>query len=282
MRRHQTVARKAVSGQRRRATTARTFAALAEGSASHLQGLDQRAFLDRLERDHDNLRAALEWAVGRPEPELAVGIGVALWRFWQQRGYLNEARTRLETIHAQDWPLDPRTRGRLLEALGGVAYWQADESGQPATERYDQALALWRELGDKREIANALYNAAFSLGITVGVVGPRRRGRGSVVRGAVGRGTGDLPRARRSVARPTSCGHANSHYFSNDPIDRRGRSRGSPSRSSARSVTARWRRGRSICSAVRRPRPATRRRRDGTSRRAADFERLRATRRASP
>ncbi len=148
---------------------ARTFAALAEGSASHLQGLDQRAFLDRLERDHDNLRAALEWAVGRPEPELAVGIGVAMWRFWQQRGYLNEARTRLEAIHAQDWPLDPRTRGRLLEALGGVAYWQADQPA--ATERYEQALALWRELDDKHEIANALYNAAFSLGISVGSSG---------------------------------------------------------------------------------------------------------------
>ena len=91
-----------------------------------LQGAEQRAWLDRLERDHDNLRAALSWATGRPDPETAVRLCFALWRFWQQRGYLVEARSELDGIAAQAWDLPAPLRARFAETLGGVAYWQAD------------------------------------------------------------------------------------------------------------------------------------------------------------
>ncbi len=133
---------------------------LAERAAPNLTGMEQRTWLDRLERDHDNLRAALEWATARPEAELAARLGFALWRFWQQRGYLNEARIRFEAMAVQDWALDPVCAARFAEGFGGVAYWQADH---PVAERwYDEALRIWREIGDKGEIANALYNSAYS------------------------------------------------------------------------------------------------------------------------
>ena len=133
---------------------------LAERAMPNLTGKDQRLWLDRLEREHDNLRAALEWATARPEPELAARMGFALWRFWQQRGYLNEARIRFEAMAAQDWSLDPVCAARFAEGFGGVAYWQADH---PAAARwYGEQLRIWRELGDKREIANALYNDAYA------------------------------------------------------------------------------------------------------------------------
>ena len=133
---------------------------LAEGAMPHLTGAEQREWLDRLERDHDNLRAALEWATARPDPDLGARMGFALWRFWQQRGYLNEARMRLEAMAAQDWALEPVYAAHFAEAIGGVAYWQADH---PAAERwYHEALRIWREQGDKREIANALYNDAYA------------------------------------------------------------------------------------------------------------------------
>ena len=80
---------------------------LAEQAAPHLSGADQRTWLDRLERDHDNLRAALDWATARPDPEVAARLAFALWRFWQQRGYLNEARARFEAMAAQGWSLEP-------------------------------------------------------------------------------------------------------------------------------------------------------------------------------
>jgi len=144
---------------------ARVFLELAQRAAPHLQGADQRAWLDRLERDHDNLRAALARAATRPDPELAVALAFALWRFRQQRGYLVEARRELDALAARDWDLAPTTRARLAEALGGVAYWQADIA--VAERWYDEALSIWRtraadgETESRRELANALYNRAF-------------------------------------------------------------------------------------------------------------------------
>ena len=108
---------------------------LAERAAPNLSGADQRQWLDRLERDHDNLRAALDWATARPEPELAARLAFALWRFWQQRGYLNEARARFEAMAAQGWGLEPVCAARFAEALGGVAYWQADHAVADALVR---------------------------------------------------------------------------------------------------------------------------------------------------
>jgi predicted ATPase/class 3 adenylate cyclase len=138
----------------------RAFLELAERAAPNLSGADQREWLDRLERDHDNLRAALDWATAKPEPELAIRLAFALWRFWQQRGYLNEARARFEGLAARRWTLEPRLAARFAEGFGGIAYWQADH--ETAASRYHEALRLWRQLGDKREMANALYNDAYA------------------------------------------------------------------------------------------------------------------------
>ena len=139
---------------------ARAFLDLAERAAPNLSGAEQRQWLDRLERDHDNLRAALDWSTARPEPDIAARLAFALWRFWQQRGYLNEARVRFDTMASKHWTLEPVVAARFAEGFGGVAYWQADH---PVADRwYEEALRLWRRLGDKREIANALYNDAYA------------------------------------------------------------------------------------------------------------------------
>jgi tetratricopeptide (TPR) repeat protein len=135
------------------------FADLAERAAPELSGANQRTWLDRLERDHDNLRAAVEWAADH-DPPLAVRLAFALWRFWQQRGYLNEARVRFDAMAARDWALEPRDRARFAEAYGGIAYWQSDET--TARRWYDEALTIWRDLGEKSEIANALFNRSYA------------------------------------------------------------------------------------------------------------------------
>jgi predicted ATPase/class 3 adenylate cyclase len=136
------------------------YLALAERAAAELSGPEQRAWLDRLEADADNFRAALDRAEAVPDPEAAGRLGFALWRFWQQRGYLREARQRLAAFEAHGWDLAPRTHARLLEALGGVAYWLADFDA--AQTWYEAALETWRTLGDRGEIANALYNLGSS------------------------------------------------------------------------------------------------------------------------
>lgn len=133
---------------------------LAEAAAPRLHGDRQREWMDRLEREHANLRAALDWTTDKPAPETAVRLAYALWRYWQQRGYVTEARARCEAIIAKGWDLPDIPRARLLEAAGGVAYWQADH--EAATRWYGEALEIWRRIGDKREIANAIYNHSFA------------------------------------------------------------------------------------------------------------------------
>ncbi|GIW20008.1 MAG: hypothetical protein KatS3mg065_0304 [Chloroflexota bacterium] len=137
----------------------RWFRDLAEAAAPHLAGADQRRWLDRLEVEHDNLRAAIDAALEDGDGESAARLGFGLWRFWQQRGYLNEARMRLEAMAGLLAGVPAPILGRYYEATGGIAYWQAD--AEAAAAAYDRALAIWRDLGDQREIANALYNRGY-------------------------------------------------------------------------------------------------------------------------
>ena len=66
------------------------FLALAEEAEPELEGPQQGLWLERLEREHDNLRAALSWVLERGEGELGLRFGGALWRFWYNRGYMSE------------------------------------------------------------------------------------------------------------------------------------------------------------------------------------------------
>src|SRR5207244_4033152 len=105
---------------------AERFGQRVQEAAPHLTGTD-RSWLDGLERDHDNIRAMLTWAVAN-RPALALGSGGALWRFWHLRGHLREGRRRLAEMLAAI-PPDPALRAEraaALDGLGGIAYWQGD------------------------------------------------------------------------------------------------------------------------------------------------------------
>ncbi len=141
------------------------YLALVEAAAPRLSGSDQRDLMERLEREHDNIRAVLDRAPGAGDTAYAIRLAFAMWRFWQKRGHLYEARRRLEATAAEAWSReDPVLRARLMEALGGVLWWQADLVGMKAA--YHEALDLWREQGDKAEVANALYNYSFSFAVS--------------------------------------------------------------------------------------------------------------------
>jgi predicted ATPase/class 3 adenylate cyclase len=167
------------------------FLALAEQAEPHLRSTDEAAWLERLEVEHDNFRAALEWALNDGEARLRLA-GV-LGRFWDVRGYLSEGRRRLEgalsgsdtassarakALHwagmlAMDQGDDARARALLedsvaiyrelretpgmalsLRTLGYVAYYQNDYSR--AVELAEDSLVHSREHGDTLEIASSL------------------------------------------------------------------------------------------------------------------------------
>ena len=136
------------------------FIALTQQAQPYLFGPQRKQWLDRLEEDHDNIRAALEWAVTSGNAQQAMRLSAAFWRFWQMRGHLHEGRRRMEEVLAMPGSVEfPKERLAALEAAGGLAYWQAD---MPVAQRfYDECVELTRNVGDDRALANALYNAAF-------------------------------------------------------------------------------------------------------------------------
>ena len=140
------------------------FVELAQRIAPELSSAEQRQRLEQLELEHDNIRAVLDRATTSGDARTAIELAFAVWRFWQKRGHLYEARRRLDAMAAAPWSrADPVLRARLLEALGGVCWWQADI----ATMRpvYLEAVELWRSIGDRRELANALYNYSFAYSV---------------------------------------------------------------------------------------------------------------------
>jgi predicted ATPase/class 3 adenylate cyclase len=141
---------------------ARFFLDLAERAEPHLTGPEQARWLDDLEAEHGNLRAAFSWAADH-DLDTALRMGGALWRFWQFRGHLREARERLEGLLERPGQGDPEARARALEAAGGVAYWMGDFA--TAQRRYQECLEIREQLGDERWIAEAKYNLSFAFGI---------------------------------------------------------------------------------------------------------------------
>ena len=139
------------------------FLELAVDSEAHLTGVEQSKWLDTLERENGNLRAALRWAVEEGQAQLAQKAAGALWRFWHQRGHLAEGRRWLEEILAMPSGKAPTAaRGKALAGAGGIAWWQVDHAGARAF--YDEALAVERQVGEPALIAEALYNDAFAVG----------------------------------------------------------------------------------------------------------------------
>ncbi len=143
-----------------RARHAAYFRDFAEHAAEKLTGADQTRWLDRLEEDHGNLRAALRWAVDRSAPDVALRLGAALWRFWIARGHLMEGRQwldRLYALPAADALLP--TRARVLHGRATVAHNQGDN--EEARSTLEKSLELWRALGDEHGTALALNNLAW-------------------------------------------------------------------------------------------------------------------------
>jgi predicted ATPase/class 3 adenylate cyclase len=137
---------------------AERLAALAGRAGPLLVTAERADWLDRVQAEHDNLRAALAWATEH-DPVLAAGIAAPLWRYWQMRGYLREGRAALEAVRARLRPEDLQARYAVLAALGGVAYWQRDlPAGEAACAG---AVRVAEQLGDPAALAEALYNLAF-------------------------------------------------------------------------------------------------------------------------
>jgi predicted ATPase len=132
---------------------------LAEEAEPHLFGAEQEQWFARLEQEHDNLRAALAWAVERggagQRMEAALRLAGALERFWDVRGYLSEGRKWLEQALMSSEGVPLPMRAKALRVAGWFAFIQGDFD--QAEILCQQALQQYREAGDTRGMAWSLH-----------------------------------------------------------------------------------------------------------------------------
>ncbi len=136
------------------------YLTLAEAVAARLDGPDQARWLDRLDRESANVRAALRWARGGGARDTGLRLAGALWRFWFLRGHLREGRALLaEWTAPGDGPLpstgwDARARATVLEGAGTLAYRQGDYA--EAATLLGESVALRRDACDTESLARTL------------------------------------------------------------------------------------------------------------------------------
>ena len=118
-------------------------------------------WLERLGEEHDNIRAALRWSIDSGEPEAGLRIAGALWRFWQVRSHLAEGRRWVEELLVVPAAQARTTaRAKALGAEGSLAYFTSDR--ETLRRAYEESLAIYRELGDRKGEAEGRYNLAFA------------------------------------------------------------------------------------------------------------------------
>lgn len=128
---------------------------LAEAAEPRLVRGDKARWVDRLEEEHDNFRAALEWALERKDVDLLLRYSSALWRFWWVRGRLSEGRrwTKAALALPGSGPGHEERRGRALLAGSALALYQGDFP--EALEMGEKALAAFEAAGARDGVATA-------------------------------------------------------------------------------------------------------------------------------
>jgi predicted ATPase/transcriptional regulator with XRE-family HTH domain len=149
--------------ERARQVHAEYYSQLAQVAKPHLtMGGEQLTWLNRLEREHNNLRTALTWATESPTRyEFALALAEAMHHFWFVRGYLSEGRRWLEAALALD-DAPTELRARVLNRVGEVAQKQGDY-GHARTSQ-EQALVIQKYLGDELGISRSLEDLAILAG----------------------------------------------------------------------------------------------------------------------
>jgi tetratricopeptide (TPR) repeat protein len=137
-----------------RARHAQYYLSLAEAAQPEFTGSAQAACLERLEHDHPNFRAALEWALDAHESDTGLALAGALSAFWEARGHLAEGRRWLDAALANGDDARPVLRRVALHGAGRIATRQGEYDR--AASYLEQALALGRVHAGPADLAATL------------------------------------------------------------------------------------------------------------------------------
>ena len=134
----------------------RYYGAMVRQAEIELQGENALPWMDRLQAEYDNIRAALGWALHLQDGEAAGWLAFGLYRFWDRIGYGSEALMWLEAVVGLGDAVPPEIRVQMYNIAGIIAYNQVDYDR--ATQFYEQTLTLAREIGDMKRLAGAINN----------------------------------------------------------------------------------------------------------------------------
>jgi predicted ATPase/DNA-binding SARP family transcriptional activator/DNA-binding CsgD family transcriptional regulator len=113
-------------GEEEKRRHANLFHALAEEAEPRLRGAEDVEWLERLETEHDNIRAALSWTLEQREDEVALRLAGALGWFWESHGHYREGRKWLEEALAKSNETPAAARAKALDRLGSLTFGQGD------------------------------------------------------------------------------------------------------------------------------------------------------------
>ena len=130
--------------------------AFAVHAGARAKSPDDDVWLQRLEREHANLRAALAWCKEQGDAPHALRLAGALWPFWEEHAHYGEGRRWLEAALALDGEAPMADRLRALEGAGTMAWYEGDFA--QAVHWHEQALWLAHEVGNRLAEATALNN----------------------------------------------------------------------------------------------------------------------------
>jgi predicted ATPase/class 3 adenylate cyclase len=146
-------------GELLRQRHANYFVALAEEAEPEILAADQIVWLERLEAERDNFRAALGWSLEQGDTELALRLIGSLRRAWVARGHLSETRRWLEAAFAPSAAVPPQVEAKALYGLGRVALVEGDyEQAIPSLER---SARLFRKIGEAEGLVFSLADLGF-------------------------------------------------------------------------------------------------------------------------
>lgn len=130
-----------------------------KGAPAFFRGPESADWLERFEREHENLRTAIGWSLNEPAgAAAALRLVAGMWRFWEIRGYLLEGRQWLERVLEQSKGQISEQRAEVLTGAGILAAAQGDHAA--AVHLHEQSLAIQQELGNRHAVAFALNNLA--------------------------------------------------------------------------------------------------------------------------
>jgi predicted ATPase len=131
-----------------------------ERTDADLRGRDQLACLAKLERDHDNVRAALTWSLATRSADAALRLAGGLWKFWEVHGHAGEGERWLAAALDldADGSADPRARAKALHGAANLAFIRADYDR--TAKLHEANLALYRQLDDTQGIGISLFHLA--------------------------------------------------------------------------------------------------------------------------